>query len=483
VISVTGGAPPYTFHEHYLPSGLVVNRQTGSISGIPEQAGNFAFQVWVTNAAGARGLTHFTLTVNDKGSITISITPVGATVTSGQTLPFQAKVTNASNTAVTWTASKGSVTASGLFTAPIVTANTPVVVTATSVADPTKSASVNISVASVAASTVSLEVLFAPTHPAQPYYNEVQTYLVHNPVVSGANLVVPWSSVDQGPGANPQYDWSFFDGAIQPWITAGKKVNLIVWTISDAATNTAMPQYIWKNLGATNIATCYGEQVPNYFSPAFQLPYQAFMAEVVHHYGSNPSIGYIRFGLGRGGETNPARGLGSEPACTHHLEKMWGWTETGWINYLNSMLNYEASLRSPKQLMVGIVGTHMIPNVPSAVAATAVPADIGFGSQGLQAADVAGYPRCTSDWCNLFDQYAGMVPLELQTIAASDPSGAGQTGSLTTLVPFAISRHAAFLEIYYQDWLLAFDPWYPGYDHYGAAYAKVLTEASRAPIQ
>jgi hypothetical protein len=125
----------------------------------------------------------------------------------------------------------------------------------------------------------------------------------------------------------------------------------------------------------------------------------------------------------------------------------------------------------------------MIPNVPSAVAATAVPAHIGFGSQGLQAADVTGYPRCSSDWCNLFDQYAGMVPLELQTIAASDPSGAGQTGSLTTLVPFAISHHAAVLEIYYQDWLLAFDPSYPGYDQYGAAYAKVLTEASKAPIQ
>ena len=96
---------------------------------------------------------------------------------------------------------------------------------------------------------------------------------------------------------------------------------------------------------------------------------------------------------------------------------------------------------------------------------------------------MAGYPNCTSDWCNLFDQYAGMVPLELQTIAPSDPSGAGQTGSLTTLVPFAISRHAAFLEIYYQDWLLAFDPRYPGYVQYGAAYSRVLTEAAKAPIQ
>ena len=482
VISVSGGVAPYTFHEHNLPSGLVLNQLTGGISGIPQGSGQFAFDVWVVDAAGTQGLAGFTLTVN-QASVGITITPTSATVDSGKTQQFQAPVTNASNAAVTWTASKGSMSASGLFTAPTVSANTPVVVTATSVADPTKSASANISVAAPVVSMVSLEVLFAPMYPAQPYYKDVQTYLVHNPVVSGVNLIVPWSDVDQGPGVNPQYDWSSFDNAMQPWVAAGKKVNLIVWTISDGTTNTAMPQYVWTNLGAGNVATCDGQQIPNYFSPAFQLPYQAFMAAVIQHYGSNPAIGYVRFGLGRGGETNPARGLGTELACTYTLETMWGWTETGWINYLNSMLNYEASLRSPKRLMVGIVGTNIIPNVPSAVAATAVPAHIGFGSQGLEAKDITGYPNCTSDWCNRVNRYAGMVPLELQTVAQSDPSGVGLTGSLATLVPFAVSHHASVLEIYYQDWLLAFDPSYPGYSQYGAVYSNVLTQAAKTPVQ
>ena len=50
------------------------------------------------------------------------------------------------NLGVTWTASKGTVSSSGLYQAPSVTANTVVTVTATSVADPTKSSSASVTV-------------------------------------------------------------------------------------------------------------------------------------------------------------------------------------------------------------------------------------------------------------------------------------------------------------------------------------------------
>jgi hypothetical protein len=482
-ISASGGAAPYRFKAQNLPLGLVMNEMTGGISGLPQGAGQFQFAVWVTDSAGAHGLGTFMLTVNKPG-IGIAILPRTNTVISGTTSQFQAAVTNTSNTAVTWIASSGTVSPAGLFTSPTVTISTSVMLTATSVADKTKSASVNISVIpTVIAENVSLEVLFPPTHPRQPYYTDVQTYLMHNPLVSGANLVIEWSSIDQGPGANPQYNWSTMDGAVQQWIAAGKKVNLIVWTISDGPTNTAMPQYIWNNLGPANYTTCKGQQIPNYFDSAYQIPYQQFMAEVVQHYGNNPGIGYIRFGLGRGGETNPARGLNTEVVCTNAFMKQWGWTETTWINYLNSMLNYEATLKSPKQLMLGVVATNLMRNVPQAVAATAVAAHIGFGSQGLEAGDITNYPNCTSDWCNLFNQYAGRVPLELQTIAQSDPTGISPTGSLVPLIPFGITHHASVFEIYYQDWLLAFDPAYPGYSQYGSAYAEALSLAAHTPLR
>ena len=79
-------------------------------------------------------------------AVSVSVTPTTATAVSGGTQQFTAQVTNTSNTAVTWSATSGTVSTTGLFTAPIVTATKTVTVTATSVADTTKSASATVTV-------------------------------------------------------------------------------------------------------------------------------------------------------------------------------------------------------------------------------------------------------------------------------------------------------------------------------------------------
>ncbi len=79
-------------------------------------------------------------------AISISVSPTTATVASGGTQQFSAQVTNTSNTAVTWSATSGTVSTAGLFTAPTVTATKTVTVTATSVADTSKSASATVTV-------------------------------------------------------------------------------------------------------------------------------------------------------------------------------------------------------------------------------------------------------------------------------------------------------------------------------------------------
>ena len=79
-------------------------------------------------------------------AISVSVSPTTATVASGGTQQFSAQITNTSNTAVTWSATSGTVSASGLFTAPTVTATKTVTVTATSVADNTKSSSATVTV-------------------------------------------------------------------------------------------------------------------------------------------------------------------------------------------------------------------------------------------------------------------------------------------------------------------------------------------------
>jgi hypothetical protein len=315
--------------------------------------------------------------------------------------------------------------------------------------------------------------------------------------VSGATFQIEWSAVDNGTGV---YDWTVPDGSIQT-LPSGEKANFVFWANADSSSddcssqgqfgdptagNCAIPLYVWTALTSANYVTCTPsnangpQRIPNYFSPAFQLNYQTFIAAAISHYASNSQIGYIRFGLGRGGETIPVGDWDSSDACGAQFAA-WGLTDatvsSTWEPYLAGMLAFEAANNSAKvQLMVGI--TPMNGNgVPDFVAQTAVPLGIGFGSQGLEASDVNNCSGSTADWCDLFHTFSGKVPLELQTIGQSCPQSPTScaTGSLVTLLPFAVSNDATILEIYYQDWLTAFDPGYQGYD---SAYASVFTSAA-----
>jgi hypothetical protein len=84
--------------------------------------------------------------------VTVAVTPASVTLKSSQTQQFTATVSNASNTAVTWTLSPnvGSLSAAGLYTAPP-TISTPqtVTLTATSVADATKTATATVSLSNL----------------------------------------------------------------------------------------------------------------------------------------------------------------------------------------------------------------------------------------------------------------------------------------------------------------------------------------------
>jgi len=325
----------------------------------------------------------------------------------------------------------------------------------------------------------SMYVLFPPSSKS-PNFPDMQQYLMSNSIVAGANFSVNWSEVDQGPGANPQYVWNSVDDRLQPWIAAGKKVNLIVWPVSYGTTNAATPAYVMSSLGSSNTVACNGENIPNYYAPAFVDAYQAFISHVIQHYASNSSVGYIRFGLGQGGEIYPVFGMQKDSHCFTTFTN-WGWTDNSWGNYLMTMLDYEKSLKSPHQLMIGITFIDG-ETVTNAVTAHAVANGIGFGNQGLQLSDISNYAAgqpCQSNWCALFTQYAGKVPLQLQTSGQSDPSNAPPTGSLVNLLPFAANLHTTVFEIYWEDWLIAYAPDYPGYSQYHAAYAKVLQDTAQ----
>ncbi len=79
-------------------------------------------------------------------TIHVYVTPNTASIPSTLTQQFTAKVTNSDDTAVTWSATQGSISSSGLYTAPKVSSTTTVTVTAKSVADPSDTATAVVTV-------------------------------------------------------------------------------------------------------------------------------------------------------------------------------------------------------------------------------------------------------------------------------------------------------------------------------------------------
>ncbi len=149
-LSVSGGSSPYYFSVKTgaLPPGVSLNSATGTVSGTPTTAGNFSFEVFVTDSphSGQGSHTFAVAVANGGGNVTVNVSPASVTLFSNQTQQFTATVSGTSNTAVTWSATAGSVNGNGLFTAPTVTAPTNAFVTATSKADSSKSARATVTV-------------------------------------------------------------------------------------------------------------------------------------------------------------------------------------------------------------------------------------------------------------------------------------------------------------------------------------------------
>ncbi len=311
----------------------------------------------------------------------------------------------------------------------------------------------------------------------------VLNYLPTDSTICGANLVLPWSAIDHGPSASPQYDWSFLDQAAAPWKAAGKVVNLIVWGTDEKASEEvdgtpATPAYV---LAATDTVSCPNDgSIPLYWEPAYQQPWRAFESALVAHVAGDPSVGYIRFGLGTGGEDFPVDGFAGG-ACF----KAWtakGLTAARWMDLSISQVDYEASLGSDHPILVGINSFPDAPQLPDKVAAEAASNGMGFGMQGMtvsQVQDAESHSACYADWCGLFSSWAGQVPLEVQTLSPSTPAGGGTSGALPPQLDYAITQaHAQVLELYPEEWLVADDPSWRTYPQFHDAYAQALALAA-----
>lgn len=118
--------------------------------------------------------------------VSVAVSPGSASIQTSATQQFTATVTGSSNTSVTWTATGGTVSASGLFTAPSTAGS--YTVTATSVADTTKSASATVTVAS---GTPAVSVTISPTA-ATLLLNATQQFTAT--VTGSTNTAVTWTA-------------------------------------------------------------------------------------------------------------------------------------------------------------------------------------------------------------------------------------------------------------------------------------------------
>jgi Putative Ig domain len=168
----------------------------------------------LTTACGTLSQTANTNSANSPSTL-LSLTPGNATVAAMQQLQFTAKISGTANTAVTWSASAGSISSSGLFIAPQVASNTTVVVTATSAAHPLVPVGRGSSYALVPNDTNPVGVnshasaTVTVTAPATP-----ATLAITNSALPAADAKVPYSASLSASGGVAPYQWSLASGTL-----------------------------------------------------------------------------------------------------------------------------------------------------------------------------------------------------------------------------------------------------------------------------
>ena len=211
VLSVSGGVAPYDFvvSQGVLPTGLVLNPLTGSISGVPTKASAFPFTITVTSQpSGSTASRAYTVTITSSvNPVNVQISPADPSVAAGGKVQFTAVVTNTSNTAVTWSASAGSISAGGLFTAPASTIAKSITITASSAAVPSAHASTTAAISSAA-------------------------FTIATTSVPSAVEATAYSASLTGSGGQTPYQWSIVSGSLPP----GLQLNATTGVLSGRAT-------------------------------------------------------------------------------------------------------------------------------------------------------------------------------------------------------------------------------------------------------
>jgi hypothetical protein len=174
-----------TINGQPLTAAYVSSTRLNVTGTVPASMAGTAKLVVSQPAPGAVSSDPLNITVK-VSSVSVSVSPTSATVGLNGGQQFTSTVSGASNTMVTWTTTAGSITSTGLYTAPATLPNPPTAtVKATSVADPTVSATATINLTQPAA-TVTL-------NPTTASVTAGATRQFTATVQNNANQSVTWS--------------------------------------------------------------------------------------------------------------------------------------------------------------------------------------------------------------------------------------------------------------------------------------------------
>jgi len=189
-LGVRGGVAPYTFSETgSLPPGITLNPSTGAFSGTPTASGIFYFSAFVTDSNGNVGDKRLSISIGSASQVSVQVSPTSATVASGGTQQFSATVSGSTNTSVTWSTTAGSISSTGVLTAPTVSTTSYVTVTATSAASLDSRASATVTVTPPTSTNVSVSL-----NPTSATVTAGSTQQFSATVSGTSNTSVVWSA-------------------------------------------------------------------------------------------------------------------------------------------------------------------------------------------------------------------------------------------------------------------------------------------------
>ena len=212
-VYATGGCRAYRWSWKNLPSFLVATPASNTsylhLSGTPKAPNLYTFSISVRGCGGHISSRSYSITIAQAGNISVSIAPTSITLNPGQTKQFTATVAGTTNQSVTWSTTLGTISSSGLYTAPSVTTTTTVTIKATSVANATKSASATVTV-QPAAVQHTVDLSWTPSTS-----QNVVSYNVYRGTVSGG----PYTRIGGGIASTLYTDSTVSSGQTYYYVT------------------------------------------------------------------------------------------------------------------------------------------------------------------------------------------------------------------------------------------------------------------------